>query len=129
MPKEEGIEIHLRGIHLSRRDITPEQGRNLMRSASVLVPGGLRVELDAGKGTSTAEADIHFETESPPDLTLHAIVRVRLTRKGDLREASPQVNKRITLRMRELAQVYCLEAVIRRVGVAPKRPQGRPARK
>ena len=129
MPKEEKIEIHLREINLARRDITPEQGRSLMMSASVVVPGGLRVELDAGKCTSTAEADIHFETESPPDLTLHAIVRVRLTRKGDLRAASGQVNKRIMLRMRELAQAYCLEAVIRRVGAAPKHPPGRPARK
>ena len=129
MPKDQKSEIHLREIHLSRRDITAEQGRNLMRSASVAVPGGLRVELGAITGASTVEADINFEAESPPDLTLRAIVRVRLTRKGDLRVASPQVNKRITLRMRELAQAYCLEAVIRRIGVAPKRPPGRPARK
>lgn len=129
MVKELRNDILLRQINLSRRDFTVDQAHSLMAAGSVEVSKGVRLEQDNRDGTSTAEADVQVDAECPPGLTLHSVVQVRLTCKGDLRAASRQANDEITLRLRELARRYCLEAIIRRIDDGTKRPQGRPPRK
>jgi hypothetical protein len=112
MPKELSSDASLVELKLARRDITLDQARKLVAVAALHVLAGVQVDYSPAEGTSTATGDVGIDATAEPLLTLHAVVRVKATFKGDLRRGAFPLRKLAT-RLCEIAGQHCLEQVFK----------------
>ena len=112
MPKELSSEAFLCQLKLARRDISLDQARKLVTVATVGIPDSVRFAHDRATDTSTAEGDVEIDAAAESLLTLHAVIRVKLTFEGHLRRPSFPLRK-IAARLCEVAGQHCLEHVFK----------------
>jgi hypothetical protein len=112
MPKELSTDALLVELKLARQDITLDQARKLVAVATAHVLAGVQVDYNPAEGTSTATGDVEIDAKAEPLLTLHAVIRVKATFKGDLRRGALPLRK-IAARLCEIAGQHCLEQVFK----------------
>jgi hypothetical protein len=112
MPKELSTDASLIELKMARRDITLDQARKLVAVAALQVLAGVQVDYSPAEGTSTATGDVRIDATAEPLLTLHSVVRVKATFKGNLRKTAFPLRK-IAARLCEIAGQHCLEQVFK----------------
>ena len=65
--------------------------------------------------TSTVETDVRVQAQGEQGLKVDAVVRVKLTYRGDMVRSSPQVRDKINNRLQKVAQKVCSQAVFNEI--------------
>jgi hypothetical protein len=115
MAKEITSEASLVTMRLVRKDISLDQAQKLLALASTSIPGEIRAKYLRDQGISTVEADVLVEAQGGPGLSVDAVVRVKLTYKGDKVRSSPLVRTWINHRLQDVASKHCLQAVVNEI--------------
>ena len=115
MAKELKRETTLVKMRLVRKCISLDQARKLLALAQTFVPGEIRAKYLREMNMSTVEADICVQAQGRQGLNVDAVVRVKLTYRGDMVRSSPRVRNKINNRLQEVAQKVCLQAVFNEI--------------
>ena len=115
MAKELKLETTLVKMRLARKDISLDQAHKLLAVARTSVPGEVRAKYLREMNVSTVEADVRVQATGGQGLAVDAVVRVKLTYRGDMVRSSPRVRSEINNRLQEVAQKACCQAVFNEI--------------
>ena len=115
MAKELKLETTLVKMQLARKGISLDQAQKLLAVARTLIPGEVRAKYLREMNTSTVEADVRVQAQGGGGLNVNALVRVKLTYRGDMVRSSPRVRDKINNRLHKVAQKACSQAVFNEI--------------
>ena len=115
MAKELKLETTVVKMRLTRSDISLDQAQKLLALVRTSVPGEVRAKYHREMNMSTVEADVCVQSQGEQGLSVDAVVRVKLTYRGDMVRSSPQVRNKINNRLHKVAQKVCSQAVFNEI--------------
>ncbi len=120
MPRELSSEQSLVEMRLARK-MTLDQAHLLLALATTSIPGLVEAKYHRDEDNSIIEADVLVDGSSLEEwLTIHAIVHVKLTYKGDMVRSSKKIKQKIGDRLQEVAQEYCARMVMNEIAKGSK---------
>ncbi len=115
MAKELKLETTLVKMRLVRKCTSLDQAHKLMALAQTFIPDEIRAKYLREMNMSTVEAEVGVQAQGGQGLNVDAVVRVKLTYRGDMVRSSPRVRNKINNRLQEVAQKVCLQAVFNEI--------------
>lgn len=115
MAKELKLETTLVKMRLARKGISLNQAQKLLAVARTFIPGEVRAKYLREMNISAVEADVCVQAQGGRGLNMDAIVRVKVTYRGDMVRSSPQVRNKINNRLHKVAQKVCSQAVFNEI--------------
>jgi len=113
MAKELKLETTLVKVRLVRKGISLDQAQKLLALAQTFIPDEIRAKYLREMNMSTVEADVCVQAQGVRGLGVDAVVRVKLTYRGDMVRSSPRVRNKINNRLHGVAQKICSQAVFK----------------
>ncbi len=120
MLNELKAELSVVKMRFIQETISPDQACVLLAFATTKIPGEVRAKYFRHLGISSVHADVHVEAAGDSSLVLDAIVRVKLTYKGDMVRSSELTRREINDRLQDLAQERCAQQVHKEITAASK---------
>jgi hypothetical protein len=108
-------ELSIVKMRFIQETISPNQAYVLLAFATTKIPGEVRAKYFHDLGISTVHADVHVGATGDSSLALDAIVRVKLTYKGDMVRSSELTRREINERLESLAQERCAQQVCKEI--------------
>jgi hypothetical protein len=115
MLNELNAELSIVKMRITRGTISLDQACPLLAFATTEIPGEVRAKYFRDQGISTVQADVHVEATGDSFLRLHAIVRVKLTCKGDMVRSSELTRQELDERLHNLAQERCAQLAYKEI--------------
>ena len=119
MAKELAADVSLLEMELAR-NLSVDQAYRAIALAKTSVPGEAKANFLREEGISTVQADVRVEAVGTGSMTIKAMVRVKLTYKGNVVRPSFATRRKINSRVHGAAQKHCAEMVMKEIAKRAK---------